>query len=335
MGRFRYLFYIAAAVGLYALWTLAVFPMAADHTPACGLCHAPRQAYSTAYGSAHEDVGCLACHRSPGLTGAVASDFRGWRNLASWAFRRPPRDYRVDNDSCLSCHDEVLNGITRSKELKMSHREVVDAGWRCAECHGETGHKLHPGKSTLQLASMDKCFGCHTAKKSLGRCRLCHYREIEDEKPDDPKTLGSVAHTTGWKSKRHGAADNSQCPVCHQGSFCRDCHGIDLPHPDDSWPLDHADVASTDGDACRRCHSRDFCSDCHGVPMPHTTDYLTEHMADVKKPSVCENCHLRDECLACHDTHRLHEVRRRAKNRVDEPPAEAAKTKSDAGTRRN
>ncbi len=314
MDRFRYLLYIAAAVGLYALWTLAVFPMAADHTPACAICHTPRQAYTSTYGSAHEDIGCLACHRSPGVAGAVASDVRGWTNLTSWVFRRPPRDFRVDNDSCLACHDVILDGVTRSKELKMSHREVIDTGWRCAECHGETGHSLAPGKSILQTASMDRCFGCHIASKSLGRCRLCHRRDVTKEKPDDPKTLGPIAHTTGW-TDRHGTADNTQCPICHQGSFCRDCHGIDLPHPSNSWPEDHGEVALNDDRTCRRCHAKDFCSNCHaGVVIPHAGDYLTGHMKTVKRPSACENCHVRKECLACHDSHTKHRARRRAKD---------------------
>lgn len=320
MGRFRYLLPVFAAVGLYLLLSLAVLPLLADHTKLCGSCHATRPAYQTAYGSEHAELGCLACHRSPGAGGAVSSDLRAGSNLYAWVFRLPPRDARVDNDACLKCHDFVLEGVQTTRKIRVKHREIIQAGARCADCHGETGHRLPRIKAAVQQGSMDKCFGCHSQSEALSRCRLCH-RSAVDRKPTSRKAMGSVAHDRGWGGARHGAPRSDICPICHDRAYCKKCHEIELPHPRDIWPGEHGKVAKEEGtDRCAGCHTRVFCDDCHSIRMPHPPRYAMNHVDRLVSVPMCLTCHIRSECRACHDTHERHKSRLKAKARTDGRP---------------
>ncbi len=298
------------AIGFWALWNLLFLPLSVDHTPLCGSCHAVSRAYRTARLSAHKNVGCLACHRNQSVGGRLALDFRGVRNLAAAFGGASPHRQHVDNDACLTCHNKIAVGVVKTGKIKMSHREVVEAGWRCATCHGGAGHELGGAKSGLQRPSMDKCAGCHLSQPSLRACRTCHTGAPAPGGEKKPAALGALAHTKDWKTN-HGAAPVGGCPICHKGTFCKSCHKVSLPHNKTSWSYEHGDVARADGKPCESCHKPEFCRDCHQTPMPHPADFGRGHGADKNsaKP-LCFNCHLKYQCEACHSTHKTHRVMR-------------------------
>ena len=309
MRRYKYLRYALIAIGLYIFWSSVFLPVSADHTPLCGICHAPSQAYRSAYLSAHGEIGCLACHRSPGIGGLLASDFLGLHNLGSEFTRAPAQEQHVDNDACLVCHDRIMDEVTKTKNIRMSHREVIDAAWRCDDCHGNAGHTLPGIKTGLQNPSMDKCFGCHRAPAQLRRCGACHIGRIAKGAPNNISALGSAAHTKDWKSGQHGVAPQGSCPVCHDGAFCKSCHKISVPHDQTEWPYKHGRAALNNKKACDQCHRAKFCLDCHKTPMPHPAGYDRKHMSDKQSFSpACNNCHLGYECAACHRAHKTHRV---------------------------
>ncbi|MCK4268043.1 MAG: hypothetical protein KAX16_04355 [Actinomycetia bacterium] len=305
MRRNKFFWSIVFGVGLYLFWSLAVLPISADHTPVCGACHAPSAPYKTTGSSQHKDIGCLACHRDPGVGGLLTADIRGFRNLKSILFKNPAQEKFVANDACLSCHDKILDGIVKTKSIKMSHREVIDAGWRCGECHGVTGHKLSGLKTKIKSASMDKCFGCHLRKAALRECDVCHVGEIKKNGLKDPKAMGQLAHVENWTRGDHAFANNRQCPVCHKPDFCEACHEISLPHSKANWPYNHGSAAAFNPGNCNTCHKPEFCLNCHGVTMPHPPDFEKEHLAVINQ-ETCFTCHFRTQCERCHATHKRH-----------------------------
>lgn len=311
MRRYKFLGYALIAIGLYVFWSSIFLPLAADHTSLCGRCHATSRAYRNSYFSAHREIGCLACHRNPGIGGRLSADLRGLRNLSAGFGRSQPQEQFVDNDACLACHDEITDEVSKDRTVKMSHREVIDAGWRCGECHGNTGHKLGGIKGALQNPSMDKCFGCHLSQPRLRRCRACHIGSIPKGTPKNVAAMGSAAHVKDWKRSKHGQAEQDPCAVCHEGAFCKSCHKVSLPHSKANWPYQHSAAAKIDEQACHQCHRPQFCLDCHKVPMPHQNDYNRKHMTDpAGADTVCYNCHLKDQCEACHRAHKTHGVRK-------------------------
>ena len=85
--------------------------------------------------------------------------------------------------------------------------------------------------------------------------------------------------------QNHGlAAVGSQrvCAMCHQPSFCSDCHGQGAAMKPSL--KDHGDIRRT---------------------MPHRGDYLTRHRIDGRiNPTSCFGCHGRPKaaktCIPCH-----------------------------------
>lgn len=310
MRRHKYLGFALIAVGLYIFWSSIFLPLGADHTSICGQCHAVSTAYGSTLDSQHPDVGCLACHRNPSIGGRLSADFRAWRNLGSLMTDGVRQEKHVDNDACLACHDTVMDEATRSKKIKMSHREVIDAGWRCGECHGNTGHSLDKTKAKLQNPSMDKCFGCHASRAALRKCSLCHVdRPSEEETPTDVRAMGTIAHGPGWNKQGHSLANQRTCNTCHEKTFCKKCHKIELPHSKESWPYQHGAFAALAPKSCPQCHKTQLCDDCHKIAMPHPPEYERGHLSESKSNNdICYNCHFRDQCEACHVAHLKHGV---------------------------
>lgn len=100
-------------------------------------------------------------------------------------------------------------------------------------------------------------------------------------------------HTDNWASLNHKAIgfynkhrfyaeqQKSACSVCHQESFCVDCHA----HKEEIKPSDKYK------DAPERA-------------LPHRGDYLTQHKIDGRiDPASCVKCHGRsnnERCKTCH-----------------------------------
>jgi len=51
--------------------------------------------------------------------------------------------------------------------------------------------------------------------------------------------------------------------TCHEATWCTDCHGVEMPHPDDFLPT-HAESVDELGEAsCLTCHDKKACDTCH------------------------------------------------------------------------
>ena len=83
----------------------------------------------------------------------------------------------------------------------------------------------------------------------------------------------------------------------------------------------HGPVARVDGPVCNMCHQQSFCNDCHVLKtdlkpsiknqtqnyrrMPHRGDYLSRHQIDGRiDPISCYRCHgnpkSSESCAQCH-----------------------------------
>lgn len=115
--------------------------------------------------------------------------------------------------------------------------------------------------------------------ESTQNCISCH--EARGEK----LAFGNFVHTATWgQSHRQQASQNEAvCSMCHQTSFCNDCHNAgaelkpslknptetyrQMPHRGDYLSRHRID-GRVDPTSCFRCHgnpkSAQICSSCHG-----------------------------------------------------------------------
>ena len=122
----------------------------------------------------------------------------------------------------------------------------------------------------------------HMSAEDLGQetrqCTDCH------DARGDKLAFGSFNHTATWLQTHRQQAYQHEavCSMCHQTSFCNDCHATrvelkpSLRHQDETYRQ-----------------------------MPHLGDYLTRHRIDGRiDPTSCFRCHGNPKtaitCARCH-----------------------------------
>ena len=110
-------------------------------------------------------------------------------------------------------------------------------------------------------------------------CTDCH------DASDDKINYGRFVHTINWGATDHRLAayqSEQVCAMCHQQSFCNDCHGVRVElKPSTKSP-----------DAVHR-------------RMPHRGDFLSRHRIEGRmNPTSCFRCHGNPKtaktCAPCH-----------------------------------
>ncbi len=109
-------------------------------------------------------------------------------------------------------------------------------------------------------------------------CTDCH------DSSDENVSFGRFTHTITWgKDHRLAAYQNEQvCSMCHQQSYCNDCHGVRVElKPSTKSPDDVL-------------HN-----------MPHRGDFLSRHRIEGRmNPTSCFRCHGNPKtaktCAPCH-----------------------------------
>ncbi|HDP70037.1 MAG TPA: hypothetical protein ENN38_04415 [Actinobacteria bacterium] len=268
----------------------------------CKSCHIMRCEIDSLKNSRHKDVLCLSCHSKPGALGFIAETLEGMQNGIAYFFKsyEEPIVATVTNESCLTCHKEIQEGLHINNAIRVSHKEFLSVGYKCADCHNTVAH----GDSIAQpnLPHMDKCTGCHNNEDAPTTCSICHVKRMKRE----IRALGpwAITHGPTWE-RTHGMGNLTTCIICHETEKCAKCH-TEMPHPE-SWPYVHGEKAKsvTKEDKCAGCHVESFCDDCHRVEMPHPQKFLPEHPDIVKKDGdkICYNCHIKGDCKLCHEKH--------------------------------
>ena len=211
---------------------------------------------------------------------------------------------------CANCHDSLDASLQwrQQRKLIFNHEVHFANGIRCVACHQEFPHK--PGK-TLHV-SVETCFQCHGAmhgeqgKLAPTACDTCHTEDIAQVTPDHKADNWLMA--AGSEKALHSQKALEQrlfCRMCHEDSFCSDCHQVEMPHPEDWTKTGHQPVAEADRSSCKQCHpQRNFCNDCHHSSLPKQPDWYRQHksVATSQGPESCFSCHQPPFCSACHVT---------------------------------
>jgi nitrate/TMAO reductase-like tetraheme cytochrome c subunit len=285
---------VLAGVGGGGYYAFRTYDFIEHDNDFCMSCHLMQQPFELFAESAHQGLGCKACHR-PTLMGRSA--------MALTQLLESPEELSVHavvpNEVCAECHidgDPERWRLTASTVGHSVHLESADpalAGLTCVECHSTSIHEFAPTDRTCSQS------GCHDdniirlgAMSQLTiHCAACHTFVA----PIEQGTTGVLAPVGG-----SGLQPNAdECLTCHimrtlvempdpdpHGGGCAACHN---PHTQDE-PADAAESCATAG--------------CHENPRAATafhrgiaTDVLTD----------CVSCHAAHDfaldgaqCSACH-----------------------------------
>jgi nitrate/TMAO reductase-like tetraheme cytochrome c subunit len=305
----------ALVIVVVALFVLLVAADLVTSSPElCGSCHEMAPRAESWRKSAHASVKCVNCHVAP----------HAWYELPKSVFLQsslllhdtgvhlsgdyedpvdsPPAGTKpIPDANCLQCHD-VNRKATSGYRILIDHPKHAKLNGSCVSCHIRTGHPIDSRGRALSL--MGQCFTCHGTgadAKAPANCSLCHPSDYE---------LKPASHKDAEWMERHGRvaeSDAEQCDLCHEQSFCDDCHGLKMPHPTD-WSKGqegHAAIAEQNRAVCEKCHggSADMCTMCHHEsydPMKGT--WVKQHFAEVDRQGTeyCLKCHSPVYCVRCH-----------------------------------
>jgi len=270
---------------------------------------------STWRASAHARIGCPECHEAPlppyrfpeQLATRAAAMQRDFRAHFSGDPSGIPRASlittpTIPDSRCLQCHD-LSRPITVRSDLVIKHAEHAKRNNSCISCHLWTAHPVPETERALLL--MSRCFTCHgrtAGAKAPGTCITCHSGEFNG-RPESHKS-------PTWQTALHGKAaltNKQPCSMCHETTFCRNCHGLDMPHPA-TWVKGkpgHSTIGAADPHICAKCHTQkpDLCSMCHHQDQQSTKGpWLTQHpaMVDKRGAAFCMQCHTDLFCFDCH-----------------------------------
>jgi hypothetical protein len=242
-------------------------------------CHGDKPSMTDRARGAHKGVACVSCHEDPAPLGIGGALIDRAAHLAANALPSI-RVYAgpVPSRRCLGCHSTITGRVIRTVGgARMSHREPLDAGMACRDCHGPVGHIPAAGS-----VGMAKCVRCHDSKTASADCRACH-------ESDTGHASAAAGMSRGFPRVQLGPV--MDCGGCHDQKSCDACHGIRLPHSRDFERWQHARQAAFGRKTtCYRCHTYSDCSACHGDFDTHGKDWNTLHTS-VGQPGAKCACH--------------------------------------------
>lgn len=283
----------------------------------CSSCHEMAPRAESWEQSAHAHVSCVECHQEPHpwyavpqrLVGRAGILVRDVTSHMAGDYDDPvdasqSADSPIADETCLQCHDADRKA-TSGYRIIIDHVEHAKLNGSCVSCHVRTAHPLESRGRALSL--MAQCFTCHgTAEKpeASAECDVCHPSDYE------PKP---AAHMEQEWMRDHGQValtDARLCGMCHEKAMCEQCHGLEMPHPDD-WAkgaTGHGVVARTDRAVCTQCHGDrlDMCTMCHHSDYdPNRGTWIKQHFLNVRErgATYCmSECHSPVFCIDCHAT---------------------------------
>lgn len=272
--------------------------------------------------SAHEGIGCRACHETEALANgaSLVGDF--YRSFVTTDTETLPRYFTFKaptNTVCLKCHrDDWSRDASRTALVPHpAHLRVADEKRPCVSCHKWTAHlETYMVKhKTMPFSGVCVAYGCHVGTKAKEECFNCHHvlHESGDQwKKEHPKTV-KVIGQNACLEKCHKV---EQCQQCHTTGIRPEFTGlrtevtmkeIEKLHVLPVWTSTfHGAEALKDTTRCLLCHqSKAECDECHRQrPVFHgsTDTWIGRHSKDAKSidDPRCLTCHKRPVCDACH-----------------------------------
>lgn len=308
-----------ARVLLVAIGAVVALGVALDigsTSPAlCASCHEMTPRSDSWALSAHQVVACVECHQSPTewyeyperLSDRIALLSRDLGAHWSGAYAGAVVDAPVDgarpigDDTCLQCHDPNRKA-TSGYRILIDHVEHAERNGSCVSCHVRTAHPEESRGGPLSL--MGQCYTCHgTADypEASAECAMCHPADYEPVPDSHEQARWARGHGETWE------VDANLCTMCHEQSYCDDCHGIEMPHPERWAEGDegHAGQATSDPATCASCHDGgpELCSMCHHTSYePLKGGWVDQHPLEAREEGAayCFECHEPRYCSYCH-----------------------------------
>lgn|GEM_PF-347244 len=292
----------SAAVAAVLLTALVVAIDLSSQPFACAKCHGPQA--DALHSSAHDGVTCYRCHLPAGMWSFPAAKADEWFRMYPAAIvgrKLSGPGPRISRTACASCHEKVLvGGKTKVHGLVIVHWQCAGEPTPCDACHTSVAH----GRAVRWAREpvMDDCVVCHLERRASLKCDACHTGKLET---DRIKTgPWQVTHGRNWE-RTHGIGDLQTCVTCHPPQKCVTCHRTRIPHSG-NFSAEHGREAVLPESRCSTCHDvKGWCRDCHGVDMPHPKAFLKQHPTiarDARDP-VCLKCHTDFDCANCHVRH--------------------------------
>lgn len=215
-------------------------------------------------------------------------------------------NFRVCGDCHAALDRTAHDGTVLTRAFK--HSLHLEKGAECTSCHEVPTHTAEG----IRVPKMATCFSCHSQTDEAappGECSACHPAEFplvpashqnQDWRPI-PERVDAVKglHTAE-------GPEPEACKLCHAPTFCRSCHKVDMPHPE-NWLTVHPEPASeVGGRSCNLCHpNRNSCRSCHHPGYtPDGPPWWRLHPQAVGQVGVrvCISCHSTRTCAHCHTT---------------------------------
>jgi hypothetical protein len=279
---------IIAITSVTAILLLLLLDYISSTKQLCLSCHS-----LNAPSKEHSRLECTTCHQDSGVSGWLT--FKARQTLMRLRFRK----YRqgesgicLPNKTCISCHSEIYEDI-EGRKVYVRHRDFISL-YRCISCHEEQVHAVYDSYPT----AMVECLKCHQDIKNQENCLSCHKAP---QSLLDFLTVLQLRHGSNWMAV-HGFKETTYCKPCHnESTFCKNCHNS-FPH-ESSFSPKHGREALKNIFECRNCHLIIKCNECHGTEMPHPDDWIKTHAAKAKIDwdFVCTRCHTENSCLNCHE----------------------------------
>ncbi len=245
-------------------------------------------------------------------------------------------DHEVHEEAevhCTVCHNRVahnedgiefINIDPETDVLNVGHNDFMEMT-ACFRCHSLESDALAPGA----------CRACHSPDFELkpdshfegdfypgGHAELAlaefgHGEDAEGEEGHEEAAEDGEAHEgEGIDLHTLPSVDEvNYCSTCHViDQFCMNCHGMEMPHPEEfkgGEDATHPSIAAEKFDKCELCHApaeTSFCDSCHhGDAVDWEYDaaivWQTQHAASVSTNGVAgclDKCHEVKFCSDCH-----------------------------------
>jgi predicted CXXCH cytochrome family protein len=227
----------------------------------CGSCHIMKPYYQSWAQSHHNEIACVECHISPGVTAEIRKKYEAMAMVAKYftgTYSENPWA-EVEDAACLRCHDRrLLEGQVSFHGVNFDHTPHMTETrrglhLRCTSCHSQIVQGSHIA------VTVSTCALCHfkgqPVNAGLAECRACH--TVPNRVVGGAKTAfdhGMVARL------------ELECTSCHEG----------VVRGEGSVPRER----------CITCHNQPARLAEYGNTLLLHQKHVTEHKVD------CMTCHL-------------------------------------------
>jgi DmsE family decaheme c-type cytochrome len=233
---------------------------------------------------------------------------------AQTAARPASSDY-VGSDTCLACHEDASQVLSRTPHGRTSNPRTPMAAQGCETCHG-------PGREHAESGDPEKIrrFDAIAPRQATATCVACHNRgphaqwagSMHDARNLSCVTCHSVHAPKSERVQLKTATQTETCVQCHKQQVlktqrfahmpvregkmeCSSCH-----NPHGSTNVRMLKVGNWVNESCVSCHTekrgpflwehaagRESCISCHD---PHGSS--NDRMLVAKVPMLCQRCHI-------------------------------------------